>query len=148
VDIPTTVLGLLGLEFAQSVDGEDFHGLLLGNEATGRESCYMFDLVPCHQAAWRGSDAWRGIRTDRYTFCCDSKGADTLLFDNLTDPLQTRNLIEEPEFANAKAELSRKLQEYVSRFDGFLPWEQLIREHGLVDEWNRSQTYFGLPTLQ
>ena len=147
VDIPTTILGLLGLAFSGPVDGEDLHGLLLGDRSAGRESCYIFDLVPCHQAAWRGSDAWRGVRTDQYTLCSDTRGEGYMLFDNVSDPLQMRNLVDDPRFADVGARLSQALQEYVSEFDGFLPWEQLIREHHLVDEWNKSQSYFHLPTL-
>ncbi len=68
VDLPVSILGLLGLEFPCEVDGQDLHHLFIDEKARGLESCYIFDYIPSHQAAARGSSEWRGIRTKRYTY--------------------------------------------------------------------------------
>jgi len=65
VDLPVSLLGLIGLRFPEEVDGRDLHKLFIDKRAKGLEACYIFDLAACHQAAARGSSEWRGLRTRR-----------------------------------------------------------------------------------
>ena len=63
----------------------------------------------------------------------------------IADPLEMNSLIGDP-----SAELSYwqgLLCEQVERFDGFMPWQQLIKEKGLLDQWNCSQQFFGYPVI-
>jgi hypothetical protein len=124
------------------------HRLFIDPQANGQEYCYMFDLVPCHQAADRGGSEWRGVRTRKYTFARTTAGEGWVLYDNLKDPFQTFNLVDLPEYAQVKQELLEIVNEYATKHDELLPWEQLICKYGFKEEWNRSQSYFGRALLE
>ncbi|GAH90899.1 unnamed protein product, partial [marine sediment metagenome] len=59
-----------------------------------------------------GNGAWRGVRTKRYTYArkSDTKKA-WMLFDNLKDPFQMNNLIEEPAYADLREKLDKRTDE-------------------------------------
>jgi len=148
VDLPVTLLGLAGLAFPEPVDGTNLAALMTDRHARGLDACYIYDLVPCHQAAARSGSEWRGLRTRQHTFACTASDEGFALYDNLADPYQLRNLVDDPASAELRAELYARTRRLAEEHDAFLPWETLIRAHGLREEWNRSQAYFGLPTLE
>jgi len=62
---------------------------------------------------------YRAIRTDRYTYVRDLKGA-WLMYDDEKDPYQLNNLANKPEFAALQGELDGRLQaELKKRGDEF-----------------------------
>ncbi|WP_240416206.1 sulfatase [Paenibacillus periandrae] len=142
VDLPVSVLGLMGLHFTNNVDGEDLHNLFTNQEAQGKESCYIHDLTACHISVVRGTPQWRGIRTERYTYAKTVHNEDWMLYDNIEDPYQMKNLVSHPEIQNSKEELNRKLDEYITKHDGLVPWDDLAEQTGLKDKWDESQAHF------
>lgn len=146
-DLPTSLLGFAGVDLPKHADGQDLHRLFIDPDAKGLSECYCSSLIPCHQAADRGDDAWRAIRTERYTFAYGMADDDQWLFDNKKDPLQNDNLAHRPDCAVIKNRLLEILNRYVDKHDGQLPWEQLVRVNGFKDEWNKSQAYFKRPLL-
>jgi len=148
VDLPVSLLGLIGLRFPDQVDGNDLHRLFTDRQAKGLEACYIYDLVPCHQAAARGSSEWRGLRTRQYTYARTASDEGFALYDNVRDPYQRNNLIDDPEKQQVKVELMKILDIHINTYDKLLPWDQFVREFGFTEEWNRSQAYFGLPLLE
>lgn len=147
VDLPASLMGLAGIEVPSGMDGKDLHTLFTEPNAKGREECYSFDLIPCHQAMNRNGTEWRALRTRRFTFARSARDDGFLLFDNVRDPYQVNNLIHREEFADVKSELLSRLDRYITTYDDLLVWEEFIRKYGYLDEWNRSQAYFGLPLL-
>lgn len=146
-DLPVSLLSLLGCPLP-SPDGSDLQELFQDERACGQESCYIFDLVPCHQSMDRGTDAWRGIRTPQYTYACHAEGTPWLLYDNQTDPFQLHNLIDDPAFVLLRNRLHRQTVCYARRYDAMLPWEMLLDRFDLSEAWNRSQRYFRRPELE
>jgi arylsulfatase A-like enzyme len=140
VDLPVTLAALAGLQFHGETDGLDLGSLFRDQSARGREVSYLFDYTACHQAATRKSPAWRGVRTRTHTLAKAVDGRILLFADNEKDPYQTRE---------GTPEVLRELQEIldreVARHDAWLDRDDLLRKHGLLQEWNRSQRYFGLP---
>jgi arylsulfatase A-like enzyme len=145
-DLPVSLLALAGLQLP-GADGADLHRLFTDGAASGADACYIFDLIPCHQSAWRGTDAWRGIRTKRHTYACHADGSLYVLFDNDDDPFQMDNLVARPACAALQHALYRQTVRCAAQHDALLPWPDLVRRFGLRDEWNRSQKHFGLPLL-
>ena len=146
VDLPVTVAGLLGLSFSKKTDGIDLSRMALAREE-GLPECYIYDLYACHQAASKGQEAWRGIRTDRYTYATRGDGSDWLLFDNETDPYQMNNLVHDPAAAEIKAALHERLRAHVESTDAFLNGDDYIRFCGRVKEFNESQIHFGFAPI-
>jgi arylsulfatase A-like enzyme len=145
-DLPVSLLSLAG-QLLPAADGDDLSALFSDPAAAGQDAVYIFDLVPCHQSAWRGTDAWRGVRTKTHTCACHADGTQWVLFDNAADPLQQNNLAEDPGAAEMQKMLHSITAEFSARHDALLPWPELLKENGLVDEWNKSQRHFGLPEL-
>ena len=147
VDLPVTLLGLMGLAFPRPVHGTDLQSIMRNDRAPGCDACYILDYIPAHQAYHRGGEAWRGVRTSRYTMARKATGAEWLLFDNESDPWQMRNLIGDPEHAALAAGLGRQLDAFTARHDRLLPADEFIRRFELESAWNLSQQHFNLPQL-
>ena len=147
VDLPVTLAGLLGLSFTGETDGVDGSAMVCGGP-DGRETCYLYDLYPCHQAFDKGLRAWRGIRTRRYTYAVYGNGEEWMLFDNEADPLQQHNLIHDPAAGGIKATLRKMLEHYVEKYDGFLEGEEYICFAHREADFDASQQYFHRPTLR
>ncbi|MHB1453116.1 MAG: sulfatase family protein [Saccharofermentanales bacterium] len=147
VDLPVSLLGLVGMQFGHQPDGRDLHRLFLEDGRTGPDHIYIFDLIPCHQAFDRGDTSWRGLRTKRYTLSVATDYSSTLLFDNVEDPLQLSNLFGTEEASAVQEELMKLLFADIGGYDRFIGWKDLIKEYGLREEWNSSQSYFNRELL-
>jgi arylsulfatase A-like enzyme len=121
-DIMPTLLGLCGLEVPATVEGEDLSDLLKGSQPDSDRAVLLSCPVPFHQWNYRiGGKEYRGIRTKRYTYVCDLQGP-WLLFDNLTDPYQTANLVNKTEQSSLQTKLEKILTEKLNeRNDQFSP---------------------------
>ena len=131
-DIMPTILGLCGVGIPETVEGLDYSGHLRG----GKDPSDGAALITCVQpfGQWNrdqhGGREYRGVRTQRYTYCRDLKGP-WLLFDNEKDPYQQSNLVGKPEVAALQgrldAMLTRKLR---AANDEFLPGPVYIKKWG------------------
>jgi len=145
-DLPVSLMSLLGCPLPEP-DGSDLEAIFREKQARGQEACYIFDLVPCHQSMDRGTDAWRGVRTVRYTYACHADGAPWLLFDNVADPFQLHNRVDDPELAPLREQLHAQTAQFAHRHDAMESWPALIERFGLKESWNESQRYFKRPEL-
>ena len=48
-------------------------------------------------AKWEDGYEWRALRTKQHTYAVHRPDKSEKLFDNVADPFQTRNLIDEPD---------------------------------------------------
>lgn len=147
VDLPVTLLGLLGKQFPDEVDGADLHTVFTDENGRGREGCYIFDLYPCHQAYLKGFQAWRGVRTKRYTYAVTASDQNWLLFDNEKDPYQKKNVVNDPDYAEVKKQLWNLLDSYIKKHDALISGEEYVMQSGQLEEFNESQIYFGFPPI-
>jgi arylsulfatase A-like enzyme len=79
-DVAPTVLGFLGMEPQQPMDGQDFTALLDGGEPGPREH---FTL---------GYDEYVWTRDDRYVMVSRNDGSDARLYDLTSDPEMNRDV--------------------------------------------------------
>ena len=104
-DLMPTILGLAGLPVPDEVEGMDLSHKCLG--IAGPEPPFAFMQGMGHTFLWRDGHEWRAIRDKRFTYARYLVDGKELLFDNQKDPLQTKNLIGDPFFAD----VHRKMQE-------------------------------------
>lgn len=135
-DIMPTLLSLSGLPIPERVEGADYAGYLQG----GADPSDGVALITCphpfgQYAAPDGGQAYRGVRTQRYTYVRTLDGP-WLLYDNEADPYQLDNLIDRAEHTQLQAALADQLQRKLDeRGDEFLPGMDYIRRWGYsVDE--------------
>jgi arylsulfatase A-like enzyme len=119
VDVAPTLAGLTGVE-SPSADapddssGADLSALVRGETDEGRQAVPLLnDAV-----------GWHGVRTRRYTYARTDqdrfphlRDGGWLFFDDETDPYQLRNRLYEPDYAEARAECERLVEEFLTRTD-------------------------------
>jgi arylsulfatase A-like enzyme len=122
IDIPTTALGLAGLDIPKTMYGTDFSEQILEQKVTGKEE------VLIELNSWFDDNdpeyGYRALRTKKYLIIKARKEKNCCLYDMEKDPYQMRNLYRENEYAsirdNLVSRLRRKLDEigddYYDRF--------------------------------
>jgi len=115
-DIMPTLLGMVGVDIPESVEGIDFSSHMKG-KPIDVNAALITCPVPFHQWNYmRGGREYRGVRTERYTYVKDLK-VSWLLYDNQLDPYQLNNLIGLPEYAGIQDGLESQLQKMLTERD-------------------------------
>jgi len=132
-DIMPTLLGLAGLPVPASVEGTDWSSLIMGDGSpTGDEAALLIMASEFTELCRNGMRAYRGLRTDRYTYVRDSDGP-WLLFDNQTDPYQMRSLIDKPEAKELQEQMESRLQARLDAMgDEFLDGPAYLEQAGFL----------------
>jgi len=137
VDFAPSLLGLAGIDLPLEMQGTDLSPAMIGLEQNGPDSVFLMDIVPVDENRKQGLPAWRGVRTARYTYARLPDGTGWLLYDNLEDPYQLINCIDDPAFAAIRAGLDEMLDDWLRRTgDPFVDGKEHIRRLGLVAAWN------------
>ncbi len=143
-DIMPTLLGLSGIEIPQTVEGEDFSGILKGAAKPQDDATLISCPSPFGQ--WtrdRGGKEYRGIRTSRYTYARDLNGP-WLLYDNKKDPYQLDNLCDKPQYSELQKKMEAVLAKKLKQTnDQFLPGPEYIKKWGYVVGENGTVRYSG-----
>lgn len=135
MDLYPTLCGLAGIVPPRHCGGQDLSPVMVGQP--GPDPASQFILVNNFQRNYFRTQLdpdgpnifhpFRGVRTKRHTFVVYASG-DWLLYDNLKDPYQLTNRINDPEYAEVKAELRKELEGWLAKAeDPFIPdaWRQL-----------------------
>lgn len=132
-DIMPTLLGLCDLPIPASVEGRDWSPYLRGTtETTGEEDAYLVMPVAFTELRRNGMLPYRGIFNRRYTYVRHSKGP-WLLYDNLEDPYQMRNLVDHPEARSVQQAMESRLQTMMrTRNDHFEDERVYLEKDGLT----------------
>lgn len=130
-DIMPTLLGLTGIKIPTTVEGVDFSKYISGKEKDPKDTVAILTCVqPFGQ--WirsRGGKEYRGIRTPSYTYVRDLKGP-WLLYDNINDPYQMNNLVDNKEFADLQSRLNKILMDKLKATkDEFLPGLTYVKKY-------------------
>jgi arylsulfatase A-like enzyme len=118
-DIMPTLLGMAGLPIPAKVEGADLSHCAFGRPGPEPEAALMQNTGAC--AAWEDGYEWRALRDKQYTYAIYRKDRKELLFDNLADPWQLRNLAEEPDqqqrMKRFRALLKKRMDEIEDTFE-------------------------------
>ena len=128
-DLMPTILSLCGAPIPPSVEGLDYGAYIKGGKNPSDGATVIQCVAPFGEWERRaGGKEYRAVRTRTHTYVKDLNGP-WLLFDNIADPYQMKNLAADPLNAALRLELDtvlmRKLKE---RNDNFLPGEDYIRK--------------------
>ena len=133
IDIMPTVLGLAGVPIPDRVEGVDLSPFITGTREDAPSAVLLMNPCPFSIGDPRGPDQvpnyagmrmeYRGVRTSRYTYA-RTIDRPWLMYDNLEDPFQMRNLIDEPDHRDLAHSLEGEMQALMDRVgDEFLPKE-------------------------
>ena len=72
-------------------------------------------------AIWEDGHEWRGLRNKNYTYAVFREPRKELLFDNLNDPYQLENLVDDPEHKKLLQEFRQDLKEKMIKHNDTFP---------------------------
>jgi arylsulfatase A-like enzyme len=130
VDTAPTLLGLMDLPVPESMEGWDLSHVARGEGGDRREAVLMQGMG--HTFRWRDGDEWRAVRDERYTYAKHLDGPE-YLFDNIDDPYQQNNLINDPDHRGTRRRLKNYMRKRMNELnDPFKPttW---YRDHWTED---------------
>ncbi len=127
-DILPTLLALSKIEKPSSVEGDDLSSVVLKKTEINDRAALIMNISPFAEN-FAGKE-FRGIRTARYTYVRSLEGP-WLLFDNLTDPYQLKNLVNLKEYQTLQNELDDKLKMKLAILkDEFQPRAYYLKKWG------------------
>ncbi|MBN1108137.1 MAG: sulfatase [Bacteroidales bacterium] len=135
-DLMPTILGLCRLPVPSSAEGDDKSAVVTGRSKDRTNAVLVACYHPFGQYTRNiGGKEFRGVRTKQYTYVRDLKGP-WLLFDNLRDPYQMTNLVNDPSTSKIRKRLERDLSNLLVKTDDeFLNGEEYIKKWGYtIDE--------------
>jgi len=141
IDVMPTLLGLADVPIPECVEGVNLAPHILGVTADVPKSVLLMNPCPFSIGDPRSPDQYptylgkrmeyRGVRSATHTYVRTIDGP-WLLYDNIVDPYQLRNLIEEPSYAERAAELDAAMRTHMERIDDrFLPKEAYYERYGI-----------------
>jgi len=117
-DIAPTILGLLGLEVPNEMEGMDLSRQAMGKK--GEEPAFSLLQGMGHTYRWIDGSEWRAIRGKQYTYARYLVDGSEHLYDNLNDPSQRNNLAAQTEWKDQLNEMriamNQKLEEIGDEF--------------------------------
>lgn len=93
VDFMPTLLSLMHLPIPKAVEGMDLAHCALGRHGPEPQAAFLQNTGAC--AAWQDGHEWRALRDKRYTYAIYRVDRRELLFDNVADPYQMKDLAAE-----------------------------------------------------
>lgn len=140
-DLAPTLITMAGLEVPAEMEGMNVLPGALG-DGPRHESLPIMDIVPADQALdWDGRE-WRGVRTPTHTYA-RYRDAGWVMYNNVADPLQQNNLIDQPEHADLQESLEADLQRWLDRLgDRFLTADDQLKALGQFELWEERQAHF------
>ena len=111
VDLMPTILSLLGVGVPRTVEGFDLSDAWSAEpEAFEQDAVFTMNFGDHHDLFRDGSE-WRGVRTTTRNYARFLDGS-RVLHDLAADPLQMRNLIDDPAHADEAEALEARLREF------------------------------------
>ncbi len=108
VDIMPSLLTMMDMEIPKAVEGSDYSACIEGSADTDN-GALMMGTGPT--AVFGDGNEWRAIRTKQYTYAVFKSDGQELLFDNIKDPYQMNNLVNEKAYETVKEELKASMWE-------------------------------------
>ena len=109
IDMLPTVFGLANLQHTK-LDGIDLSDIVSTKEEDTRDAILLMNLTHFNNTSLiNGLDTYRGVQTKQFTYARYEDRSPWLLYDNLNDPYQMNNLINNPDYSEFILELNGKL---------------------------------------
>lgn len=141
LDLTPTLAGLCGIS-VKNTDGRDQSACVTDKTKKGQEYVYFYSYVPCHEASMRKVKSWRAITDGTYKLVTDEKRKVVAFYNILSDPYEIKNEKRNRRLAKEQARLLKALDANVCKYDGYLPYEDLLNNAGILDKWLESERHF------
>lgn len=120
-DIMPSLLSLCGITIPDNVEGIDLSARFRGESRPDPYSAILMAVrPPSHYWERMGLDVWRGVRTKQYTYAA-FRDRPWVLTDNVNDPFQIRNLVDDPNYQAVRRLLENDLKQWLERINDPFP---------------------------
>ncbi|MGY6648006.1 sulfatase family protein [Wenyingzhuangia sp. IMCC45574] len=127
-DVLPSLLGLTGIKVPKVIQGEDLSDLIRNPDPKADRVALVMNAVPF--GSNHRDPEYRAIRTNRYTYTKTLQGP-SMLFDNVKDPYQLNNLLDDKNYEAIKQDLDQKLKLALESVnDEFKPREYYMNKWG------------------
>jgi arylsulfatase A-like enzyme len=106
------------------VEGMDLSHCAMNKKGSEPAAAFLQNTGAC--AIWEDGHEWRALRDKQFTYAIYRVDGQELLFDNINDPNQTKNLAKDPQYS-----------EYLTKF------QKILKEkmHAINDTFEASTWY-------
>ncbi len=108
IDIMSTLLGMTEINIPEEVEGMDLSHLVFEKKGPEPEFAFLQNTGAC--AIWDNGHEWRAVRTKQFTYAVYKVDGKELLFDNIKDPYQMKNLVQEKKYQSVLQDLKKKMK--------------------------------------
>ncbi len=108
-DIMPTLLSMMDLPIPEDVEGSDLSPAAFDQQFDEPEAAFMQGMG-C-TAKWEDGYEWRALRTKQHTYAVHRPDGCEKLFDNVDDPFQNCNLIDNPTSVSVRDEFREMLKQ-------------------------------------
>ena len=108
VDIFPTLCGLAGISIPEQCEGNDRSKTLRGESSDGSDQVFLMAETGKLEGAESDLPSYRGIRTKTHTYAVFRDGR-WCLYDNIKDPFQMKNLVDDPQHQSLTDEFDKKI---------------------------------------
>lgn len=128
LDFASTLLDYAGAEIPEEMQGESFKNLLNGTSEEWRDAAYY---TYYEYPSWHMVKRHYGIATDRYKLIHFYYDIDEWeMYDLEVDPNEMNNIYEDPDYADVRADMHKKLDQIREKYGDSKKLDQLyIREY-------------------
>ncbi|MFC1735560.1 sulfatase [Candidatus Hydrogenedentota bacterium] len=113
VDTMSTILDLCGLPIPEDTQGTSYMSLLNGEDAPTRKEVY-YEVMMQKEGPEKFPVPERGVRTLEWLYVRTPQGP-KMLFDLVNDPLEMKNLVDDPTYQGIREELDGLLCDHMKR---------------------------------
>tara|TARA_R110002051_G_scaffold318695_1_gene401384 strand:- start:23718 stop:25205 length:1488 start_codon:yes stop_codon:yes gene_type:complete len=139
-DILPSLLGMTNIEIPKDIEGENLSQLIKNPDSNADRAALIMNVAPF--GANFKDEPYRAIRTKQYTYALTPNGP-SMFYDNLKDPYQQNNLLNQPEFSEVQKDLDFKLRKELKKIgDEVRPRDYYLKKWGYTFDENRRAINF------
>ncbi len=129
VDIYPTMCGLAGLKVPPHCVGKDISAVMHGQDQKSQESVFLMHIAKENASGGVENRArlFRGVRTQTHTYALGEDGR-WCLYDNVADPYQMHNLIDDPKQEPLLQSLDAMLRQWLNKARDPFPLEKMRQQ--------------------
>ena len=131
---------MTNIEIPKDIEGENLSQLIKNPDSNADRAALIMNVAPF--GANFKDEPYRAIRTKQYTYALTPNGP-SMFYDNLKDPYQQNNLLNQPEFSEVQKDLDFKLRKELKKIgDEVRPRDYYLKKWGYTFDENRRAINF------
>ena len=121
-----TLCGLAGIPIPKHCSGHDYSSLMRGEKAEEAEMVFLMNEQGPPNRMEVNVPTYRGLRTKTHTYAVQLDGR-WCLYDNVADPYQMKNLVQEPAYKSLIEQFDQALIAWSKSTGDAFPYDEALK---------------------